>query len=86
MLCATQSSLSSWEYFTTLDYEWKVIRRRLPYRWTIWVRSDQRFTLVQPVVPRPCADAHLVDLLLLAFHRSPEHYSFLCHYGRYHPN
>jgi hypothetical protein len=32
-------SCSSWEYFTTLDYEWRVIRGRLPYRWTIWVRA-----------------------------------------------
>ena len=31
----------SWEFFTTLDYEWKVIRGRIPYRWTIWVRDDQ---------------------------------------------
>jgi hypothetical protein len=29
----------SWEYFTTLDYEWNAIRGRLPYRWTIWVRA-----------------------------------------------
>lgn len=32
-----------WEFFTTLDYEWRVIRGRSPYRWTIWVRNDQRF-------------------------------------------
>jgi len=30
-----------WEYFTTLDYEWRVIQRRLPYRWTIWIRNDR---------------------------------------------
>ena len=30
----------SWEYFTTLDYEWSVLRGRQPYRWTIWVRDD----------------------------------------------
>ena len=38
---STQSFLSraSWEYFTTLEYEWRVIRGRLPYRWTIWVRA-----------------------------------------------
>ena len=29
-----------WEFFTTLDYEWKVIRGHSPYRWTIWVRAD----------------------------------------------
>ena len=33
----------SWEFFTTLDYEWNVIRGRLPYRWTIWVRSGVPF-------------------------------------------
>jgi len=28
-----------WEFITTLDYEWNVIRGRQPYRWTIWVRT-----------------------------------------------
>ena len=28
-----------WEFVTTLDYEWNVIRGRQPYRWTIWVRT-----------------------------------------------
>lgn len=37
----TQLSLSSWEFFTTLDYEWAVIRGRLPYRWTILVCDNQ---------------------------------------------
>src|SRR5579863_5785919 len=32
-------SASSWEFITTLDYEWSVIRRRRPYRWTIGVRN-----------------------------------------------
>ena len=31
---------SSWEFFTTLDYEWSAIRGHRPYRWTIWVRND----------------------------------------------
>ena len=30
--------VSSWEFVTTLDYEWSVIRGQRPYRWTIWVR------------------------------------------------
>jgi hypothetical protein len=30
----------SWEYVTTFDYEWSVIRGHRPYRWTIWVRGD----------------------------------------------
>ena len=38
------------------------------------------------MVQRPSADAHSVDLLPLAFLRSPERYSFLCHYGRYNPD
>ncbi len=33
----------SWEFVTTLDYEWMVIRRHRPYRWTIWVRDDRLF-------------------------------------------
>ncbi|KAI0281958.1 hypothetical protein BGY98DRAFT_931789 [Russula aff. rugulosa BPL654] len=40
--CVTQPSLSSWEFITTLDYEWKVIRGHLPYRWTIWIYSVAR--------------------------------------------
>jgi hypothetical protein len=31
---------SSWEFFTTLDYEWRVIRGHLPHRYTIWVRNN----------------------------------------------
>jgi len=34
--------LYAWEFFNTLDYEWDVIRGRLPYRWTIWVYSTTR--------------------------------------------
>ncbi len=30
-------SVPSWEFFTTLDYEWDVIQGHRPYRWTIWV-------------------------------------------------
>ena len=29
----------SWEYVTTLEYEWKVFRGQIPYRRTIWVRE-----------------------------------------------
>ena len=36
--------LSSWEFVTTLDYEWRVVRGRLPYRWSIWVRYDWHLT------------------------------------------
>jgi len=31
---------ASWEFLTTLDYEWSIIRGRRPYRWSIWVRDD----------------------------------------------
>jgi len=31
-----------WEFFTTLEYEWKVFRGRLPYRQTIWIYSLAR--------------------------------------------
>jgi hypothetical protein len=44
--CTTQPSLSSWEFFTTLDCEWEVIRGRLPYRWTIWVSNNRCFNLL----------------------------------------
>lgn len=40
----TQSWMCSWEFFTTLEYEWRVIRGHIPYRWTIWVR-DSRISL-----------------------------------------
>jgi len=30
----------SWEFVTTLDYEWSIIRKRRPYQWTIWVSSN----------------------------------------------
>ena len=32
--------ISSWELVTTLDYEWGVIRRQRPFRWTIYVRIN----------------------------------------------
>ena len=38
--------ISSWEFVTTLDYEWSVIRGRCVYGWTRWVCSDDaRFLL-----------------------------------------
>lgn len=36
----------SWEFFTTLDYEWSFIQRRRPYLWTIWVCGPEAFLLV----------------------------------------
>ena len=37
---------SSWEFFTSLNYELSVIRGRRPYRWTIWVCSQEPFPLL----------------------------------------
>ncbi|KAI0275775.1 hypothetical protein BGY98DRAFT_35992 [Russula aff. rugulosa BPL654] len=31
-----------WEFLTTLDLEWNVIRGRRPHRWTIWIYSLTR--------------------------------------------
>jgi len=39
-----------WEFFTTLDYEWEVIRGRRPYRWTIWVYSLTRVAGLMSVI------------------------------------
>jgi hypothetical protein len=33
---------SRWEFFTTLDYEFNIVRGRRPYRWTLWVRNGGR--------------------------------------------
>src|SRR5712691_9397461 len=40
----------SWEFFTTLDYEFNVIRGRRPYRWTIWVRNCSPFLRLPPTL------------------------------------
>ena len=42
----TQLSTCSWEFFTTLHYEWMVFRGHIRYRWTIWVRDDQQFVVM----------------------------------------
>ncbi len=34
---------TSWEFVTTLNYEWRTIRGRQPYRWTIWVCNYRRY-------------------------------------------
>jgi hypothetical protein len=31
----------SWEFVSTLNYEWSIIRGHERYRWTIWVRDDR---------------------------------------------
>ncbi len=37
--------ISSWEFVTTLDYEWSVIRRHRPFGWSIWVHINALFLL-----------------------------------------
>ena len=39
----TQLPTPSWEFMTTLGYEWDIIQKRLRYRWSIWVRNDSPF-------------------------------------------
>ena len=39
------SITSSWEFATTLDYEWSVIRRHRPFPCTIWVSIIAPFLL-----------------------------------------
>ena len=57
---ATQSrpSASSWEFFTTLGYEWDVIRGRRPYRWTILVCG----LLSGSIVAYTLTDLHLPQI------------------------
>jgi len=39
-----------WEYFTTLEYEWNIIRGRRPYLRTIWIYSLARMSALLTVV------------------------------------
>ncbi|KAI9458814.1 hypothetical protein F5148DRAFT_314819 [Russula earlei] len=39
-----------WEFLTSLDYEWSVIRGRRPFRWTILVYSFARLSLLMSVI------------------------------------
>jgi len=49
-LCHTLDGLYIWEFFTTLDFEWRVIRGCQPYRWTIWLYSLTRLTTLMTVI------------------------------------
>lgn len=40
MCYLTQLPTPSWEFMTTLGYEWNVIQERLRSGWTIWVGND----------------------------------------------
>ncbi|KAH9957057.1 hypothetical protein BGW80DRAFT_1449960 [Lactifluus volemus] len=42
--------LLSREFFTTLDFEWSVIRGNRPSRWTIWVYSLTRIATLMTVI------------------------------------
>jgi len=46
----TMSGLYIWEYLTTLHFELDVIRRRRPYRWTIWIYSLTRVSTLMVVI------------------------------------
>ncbi|KAH9954841.1 hypothetical protein BC827DRAFT_920836 [Russula dissimulans] len=50
------SGLYIWEFFTTLELEWSVIRGRRKYRWTIWIYSFTRLATLATII------ATLVDL------------------------
>ncbi|KAN0109067.1 hypothetical protein V8E52_009701 [Russula decolorans] len=38
------SGIYIWEFVTTLDFEWSVIRRHQRYRWTIWIYTASRLS------------------------------------------
>ncbi|KAF8497393.1 hypothetical protein F5888DRAFT_279772 [Russula emetica] len=38
------SGIYIWEFITTLDFEWSIIRRHQRYRWTIWIYSVSRLS------------------------------------------
>ncbi|KAI0278320.1 hypothetical protein BC826DRAFT_1113452 [Russula brevipes] len=44
------NGLYIWEFLTTLDYEFAVIRGRRPYRWSIWVYSLARVAGLMSVI------------------------------------
>ncbi|KAH9981977.1 hypothetical protein BJV74DRAFT_59566 [Russula compacta] len=46
----TLAGLYIWEFVTTLDYEWSVIRGHRPYRWSIWVYSAARAATLMAVI------------------------------------
>lgn len=49
----------SWEFITTLEYEWDVIRGRLSCQWTIWVRNNM-LELWLPVPEPICPQADML--------------------------
>ncbi len=58
--------ISSWEFVTTLDYEWSVFRGYRQYLWTIWVSSSRDASLLVRVAhEEPHTDHLLLDIALL---------------------
>jgi len=49
-LCHTLDGLYIWEFVTTLDYEWRAVQGRQPYRWTIWIYSFIRLSTLIAVI------------------------------------
>jgi len=45
-----------WEFFTTLDYEFDIIRGHRPYRWSIWIYSITRAATLMAII------LNLIDL------------------------
>jgi len=64
----------SWEYFTTLDYEFDIIRGRRPHRWKTWVRNRRRHFLTLSLLT--------LDLGLIHI----DHWLDLLPFTRGHPN
>ncbi|KAH9956528.1 hypothetical protein BC827DRAFT_753747 [Russula dissimulans] len=44
------TGLYIWEFVTTLDYEWSIIRGHRPYRWTMWIYSFTRMAALMGVI------------------------------------
>ena len=64
IMLLTQRSAFSWEFFTTLDYEWSVIRGHRPYRWSIWVCGARHSSWISLPAQKPQTGApSLLDLL-----------------------
>jgi hypothetical protein len=78
--------VSSWEFVTTLDYEWNLFRRRRAFRWTIWVGDNSRFLLgFHPGAERFTNLSPLVGLLHHAHSHSIGCSTFISCYQRYDP-
>ncbi|KAI0287050.1 hypothetical protein BC826DRAFT_1189258 [Russula brevipes] len=56
--------LYTWEFLTTLSYEWSVIRGHRPYRWPIWIYSLTRmFALLAVIVDVVMLDIVATDIV-----------------------